>query len=236
MARVLGERADPVWDKEAREMYVPMAPGGTHHLPFDPSVASTSHDFGGGPVPLLFLPSLDLIMSPALRRGDFDYAVAPTPLAHAGSGSMGIAPSMVAAATVGDGAEGAGLLAGNLNGGTLKRPFNVRTETARNNTGYFLTGSAGYLQALIYGFSGLRIRDQGLVEAYPPLLPASWSSLTLRNVEVDNSSGPKTSPKIPKSGKPIKTPITEISGCVSAMRLLMIILKKLSTLPMNSRP
>jgi len=181
-ARELGEPADPVWEKAAREMYVPLAPGGTHHLPFDPSVASRSQDFGGGPVPLLFLPSLDLIMSPALRRGDFDFAVAPTPLARAGAGSMGIAPSMVAAATVGADEEGAGLLAGNLNGGTLKPPFNVRTETARNNTGYFLTGSAGYLQALIYGFSGLRIRTQGLIEAYPPMLPRSWTSLTLRNV------------------------------------------------------
>ena len=181
-ARELGEQADPVWEKAAREMYVPMAPGGTHHLPFDPSVASGSRDFGGGPVPLLFLPSLDLPMSPALRRGDFDYAVAPTPLARAGAGSMGIAPSMVAAATVGAEEEGAGLLAGNLNGGTLKPPFNVRTESARNNTGYFLTGSAGYLQALMYGFCGLRVREQGLVEAYPPMLPRSWSSLTLRNV------------------------------------------------------
>ena len=181
-ARELGERPDPVWEKAARQMYVPMAPDGTHHLPFDPSVASGSQDFGGGPVPLLFLPSLDLIMSPALRRGDFDFAVAPTPLARAGAGSMGIAPSMVAAATVGADEEGAGLLAGNLNGGTLKPPFNVRTETARNNTGYFLTGSAGYLQALMYGFSGLRIREQGLVEAYPPMLPRSWNSLTLRNV------------------------------------------------------
>ena len=181
-ARELGEQPDPVWEKAAREMYVPMAPGGKHHLPFDPSVAGGSRDFGGGPVPLLFLPSLDLIMSPALRRGDFDYAVAPTPLARAGAGSMGIAPSMVAAATVGADEEGAGLLAGNLNGGTLKPPFNVRTESARNNTGYFLTGSAGYLQALMYGFAGLRVREQGLVEAYPPMLPKSWNSLTLRNV------------------------------------------------------
>jgi len=181
-ARELGERPDPVWEKAARGMYVPMAPGGTHHLPFDPSVASGSRDFGGGPVPLLFLPSLDLPMSPALLRGDFDYAVAPTPLARAGAGSMGIAPSMVAAATVGADEEAAGLLAGNLNGGTLKPPFNVRTESAGNNTGYFLTGSAGYLQALIYGFGGLRVREQGLVEAYPPMLPKSWNSLTLRNV------------------------------------------------------
>ncbi len=181
-ARELGEHADPVWEKAAREMYVPLAPRGTHHLPFDPSVASSSQDFGGGPVPLLFLPSLDLVMSPALRRGDFDYAVRPTSLARAGSGSMGIAPSMVAAATVGADEEGAALLAGNLNGGTLKPPFNVRTESARNNTGYFLTGSAGYLQALMYGFTGLRIREAGLVEAYPPMLPPRWSSLTLRNL------------------------------------------------------
>lgn len=181
-ARELGERADPLWEKTAKGMYVPLGPGGTHHLPFDPSVASASQDFGGGPVPLLFLPSLDLAMSPALRRGDYDFAVRPTPLARAASSSMGSAPLMVAAATVGAGDEGAALLAGNLSGGTLKPPFNVRTESARNNTGYFLTGSAGYLQALIYGFSGLRIREQGLVEAFPPVLPASWNSLTLRNV------------------------------------------------------
>jgi trehalose/maltose hydrolase-like predicted phosphorylase len=34
----------------------------------------------------------------------------------------------------------------------------------------------------MYGFSGLRVRDHGLVEAYPPMLPKSWNSLTLRNV------------------------------------------------------
>ena len=181
-ARELGERADPLWEKASRGMYVPLAPGGAHHLPFDPSVPRASDDFGGGPVPLLFLPSLDLDMSAALRRGDYEYAVRPTPLARASSSSMGIAPSMVAAATVGDGDEGAALLAGNLNGGTLKPPFNVRTETAGNNTGYFLTGSAGYLQSLIYGFTGLRVRESGLVAAYPPVLPKSWKSLTLTNV------------------------------------------------------
>jgi len=58
----------------------------------------------------------------------------------------------------------------------------VRTETARNNVGYFLTGSGGYLQSLIYGFSGLRIREPGLVEAYAPVLPPTWKSLTLRNL------------------------------------------------------
>jgi len=38
------------------------------------------------------------------------------------------------------------------------------------------------LQSLLYGFSGLRIREAGLVEAYPPVLPASWKSVTLHNL------------------------------------------------------
>ncbi|HLJ39325.1 MAG TPA: hypothetical protein VKT54_13055 [Steroidobacteraceae bacterium] len=181
-AREIGERPDPLWAKAARDMYVPLAPGGTHHLPFDPSVVRSSEDFGGGPVPLLFLPSLDLAMSPALLRGDYEYAVRPIPMSRAGWGSMGIAPSIVAAASVGSSDEATALLQANLNGGTLKPPFNVRTEGASNNTGYFLTGSAGYLQCLLYGFSGLRTRAQGLVEAYPPVLPAGWSSLTLRDI------------------------------------------------------
>jgi len=182
-AKLVGAQPDPLWERIAKLLYIPMAPGGAHHLPFDPSVAIHGNgDFGGGPLALLFLPSLDLDGSHALLGGDYDFAVRPAPVARVSSTSMGIAPRMVAAATVGEGAEGAALLSGNLNGGTLKPPFNVRTETADNNVGYFLTGSGGYLQNLLYGFTGLRIRDAGLVEAYPPMLPPAWTSLTLRNI------------------------------------------------------
>ncbi len=181
-AQVLGERPDPLWSRVARLLYIPLAPDGRHHLPFDPAVPGHSEDFGGGPISLLFLPSLDLDMEPGLRRGDYQFAVAPTPLARVGRASMGIAPPAVAAATIGSGVAAAAWFATNFTGGTLKPPFNVRTETADNNTGYFLTGSGGYLQSLLYGFSGLRIREQGLVEAYAPVLPPSWGSLTLRNL------------------------------------------------------
>jgi protein-glucosylgalactosylhydroxylysine glucosidase len=95
---------------------------------------------------------------------------------------MGIAPRLIAAASLGNDADAAAWFATNFTGGTLKPPFNVRTETASNNVGYFLTGSGGYLQSLLYGFSGLRVRDAGLVEAYAPLLPAGWKSLTLQNL------------------------------------------------------
>jgi protein-glucosylgalactosylhydroxylysine glucosidase len=182
-ARLCGAQPDPLWERIAKLLYIPVAADGSRHLPFDPSVPlHDTADFGGGPLPLLFLPSLDLSASPKLIAGDYAFSVRPMPLARAASSSMGPATAIVAAATVGDGEEGAALLAGNLSGATLKPPFNVRTETADNNVGYFLTGSGGYLQNLLYGFTGLRIREEGLVEAYPPMLPPAWSSLTLRNV------------------------------------------------------
>jgi len=182
-AGVLGERPDPLWSRIARGLYIPLAPGGERHLAFDPAVAGGSdEDFGGGPMALLFLPSLDLAMGEELRRNDYEHGIRPSSVARVGAASMAIAPRSIAADTIGSEPDAAAWFATNFSGGTLKPPFNVRTETARNNVGYFLTGSGGYLQSLIYGFSGLRIRESGLVEAYAPVLPASWTSLTLRNL------------------------------------------------------
>jgi trehalose/maltose hydrolase-like predicted phosphorylase len=64
----------------------------------------------------------------------------------------------------------------------MKPPFNVRTETPTNNTGYFMTASGGLLQNILYGFTGLRIEEQGLVQVYAPMLPAHWKKLTLSHV------------------------------------------------------
>ena len=183
-ARLVDERPDPLWQRMAERLYIPLAPDGRHHLAFDPAVVvdRSDQDFGGGPIALLFLPSLDLIIGPELRRNDYEYAIRPSPVARLGAASMSIAPRSIAADTIGDAAAAAAWFATNFSGGTLKPPFNVRTETAGNNVGYFMTGSGGYLQNLIYGFSGLRIREQGLIEAYAPVLPATWNSLTLRNL------------------------------------------------------
>lgn len=179
-AAVVGERADPTWADIARRLYVPTGGAVEHHLEFDPSV----------PVPdgarfssvMLTYPSLDLPMSPALRRSDYEQSMPPVMHPEAFGNSMGFAPSSIAAATVGDATAAATWFEGNFTSGTLKPPFNVRTESAANNTGYFLTAAGGYVQNLVYGFTGLRVRREGLVEAYPPLLPAAWTRLTLRNL------------------------------------------------------
>jgi trehalose/maltose hydrolase-like predicted phosphorylase len=182
-AKASGEKADPVWERIARELYIPTDEQGHHYLPFDPGINSQHHDFGGGPLALAFLPALDLQMTPEFLQGNYNFAVRPTPLQAAGSFSMGLPPHTIAAAAIGDESEVTRWFGSNYSGGTIKPPFNVRTETAANNTAYFITGSAGYLQSVLYGLTGLRIREQGLVEAYPPVLPATWSALTLRNVQ-----------------------------------------------------
>ena len=180
-AALVHQRPDPRWADIARRMYLPMAGSGDHFLTFDPSV-ETYVGPGGGSTTLLSFPSLDWPMSPELRRRDYRTAVPHGAGSIAVGNSMGYAPGSIAAATAGNAADAAIWFDGNFTGGTLKAPFNVRTETATNNTGYFLTGSGAYVQNLLYGFTGLRIREQGLEEAYTPVLPAGWKSLTLQGV------------------------------------------------------
>jgi trehalose/maltose hydrolase-like predicted phosphorylase len=181
-ARVLGVRPDPRWRRIARELYIPIAPGGRHYLPFG-TAKPGGKSFGAGPLPLLFLPALDVRMPAALRRGTYDYAVRAAAPARIGRFSMGIMPWVSGAVEAGEGGAAAGRwLQLFITGGTLKPPYDVQTETAANEVGPFLTGSSGYLQSLIYGLTGLRIRAAGLVAAYPPVLPPGWRSLRLKNV------------------------------------------------------
>jgi trehalose/maltose hydrolase-like predicted phosphorylase len=181
-ARVVGARPSPEWQRIARLLYVPMAADGRYHLAFAPSVTARGKDFGGGPVALIFLPALDFRMSAPLRRADYRRSVQPDAASFRGQVSMGILPRVAAAdeAELGSAAAAwAGLFE---TGGTLKPPYDACTETAANEVGPFLTGSGSYLQSLIYGLTGLRIREAGLVPAYPAALPPGWRSLTLRDV------------------------------------------------------
>ncbi|MCB0620482.1 MAG: glycoside hydrolase family 65 protein, partial [Saprospiraceae bacterium] len=60
-------------------------------------------------------------------------------------------------------------------------PFGVLAETANGTNPYFATGAGGMLQAVIFGFAGLEVTDQGIVQL-PARLPAGWKSLRLTGV------------------------------------------------------
>jgi trehalose/maltose hydrolase-like predicted phosphorylase len=179
-AKAIGAQPDPRWTQIADQLDIPFSKAGRHHLAFAPG--TPLHDPDDNDLAFLMFPSLDLGMDATMRRNDYRIAAAPLERPGATATSMGLAPLTIAAATTGDTAGATRWLAANIDAAMLKAPFNVRTETPDNNTGYFLTGSAGFVQSLVYGLTGLRIEEAGLVQAYPPMLPHGWKSLTLTNV------------------------------------------------------
>ncbi len=58
-------------------------------------------------------------------------------------------------------------------------PFGVIAETAGGTNPYFATGAGGMLQAVLFGFGGLDITNQG-IEKGVVTLPAAWNKLTVK--------------------------------------------------------
>jgi len=181
-ARVVGAPADPKWSAIAAKMYIPFDAAAQRHLDFDKSVPHDKITWMGSSLAWLMYPNLDLAMAPAVRRNDFDFQLHELKAHGDDPNEMMMVMLAVGAAELGDAKAAGGWIDRNLVG-FLKPPFNVRTETAANNAGYILATSAGFVQSMVYGLSGLRIDDNGLSETYAPVLPPGWKSLTLKGVQ-----------------------------------------------------
>ncbi|THD05803.1 glycosyl hydrolase family 95 catalytic domain-containing protein [Rhodanobacter lindaniclasticus] len=180
-AKLVGEAPDPQWATIAAKMYLPFDTQHQRHLDFDPSVPHDKITWMGSSLIWLMYPNLDLPMSPQVRRNDFDFQLEALRTHGDDPNEMMMVMLAVGAAELGDGKAAGDWIDRNLVG-FLKPPFNVRTETVANNAGYLLSSSAGFVQSFVYGLSGLRIEDTGLVQAYAPVLPPGWKSLTLKQV------------------------------------------------------
>jgi trehalose/maltose hydrolase-like predicted phosphorylase len=62
-----------------------------------------------------------------------------------------------------------------------RAPFGALAECNKCENPYLVTGAGGLLQAVIYGFAGLRITDRGLMQE-PSILPTQWQTLTITGV------------------------------------------------------
>lgn len=60
-------------------------------------------------------------------------------------------------------------------------PFGALSETATANNSYFATGAGGLLQTVLFGFGGLHITDNGIVQE-KPCLPKAWEKLTIKGI------------------------------------------------------
>jgi len=116
-----------------------------------------------------------------VRKNDFAFQLNELKVHGDDPNEMMMVMLAVGAAELGDAKTAGDWIQRNLVG-FLKPPFNVRTETVANNAGYILATSAGFVQSMVYGLTGLRIDDKGLDQAYAPVLPPTWTSLTLRHI------------------------------------------------------
>ena len=66
----------------------------------------------------------------------------------------------------------------------LKGPFLMLSETPTNDAVNFVTGAGGFLQQVIFGYTGLRFSARGVEPAFAPILPSSVKRLVLRNVHI----------------------------------------------------
>ena len=180
-AHQVGATPDPQWAQISGHMYIPFSDKEQRHLDFDESVPHDKVTWMGSSLSWLVYPNLDLPMSEQVRRNDFEFQLQELKVHGNDPNEMMMVMLAVHAAELGLGNVAGQWIDRNLVG-FLKAPFNVRSETVANNAGYILATSAGFVQSFVYGLTGLRINERGLSEAYAPVLPDGWKSLTLKNV------------------------------------------------------
>jgi len=176
-SRRLGRTPDPKWARVAARLYVPYDSVGEYHPTYEGAPPETQ----GSVVPLLAYP-LALPMSERAKRNDLDAAIGR--LLKEGAGAMMTTTLYPAiAAELGDRALVDTLLPLSYRG-HLRPPFLALAETPTNQAVNFLTGAGGFLQQVVFGYTGLRFDESGLRAAFRPVLPSRITRLVLRNVAV----------------------------------------------------
>lgn len=66
-------------------------------------------------------------------------------------------------------------------------PFGVFAETPTSNNPYFTTGAGGMLQAVLCGFGGLEVTDEGIIQN-KPMLPTGWERMVIKGVGPENKT------------------------------------------------
>ena len=72
-------------------------------------------------------------------------------------------------------------------GPNLRPPFGVMAECASCQNPYFATGAGGMLQAMLMGFGGLDITDDGIKQVASSL-PKSWRTVTIKNYGMEKKT------------------------------------------------
>ncbi|HET7622613.1 MAG TPA: hypothetical protein VFK39_11980 [Gemmatimonadaceae bacterium] len=176
-SKILGRKPDPRWTRLASTLAMPYDSASGFFRTYAGAPDSTLGDV----TPLLAYP-LGVPMSEQAKRAQLEQAIHQ--LLSEGQGAMmGSTLLSVDAAELGDSALVDSLLPLSYRE-HLMGPFLMLSETPRNAAVYFATGAGGFLQQVIFGYTGLRLGESGLEEAFPPVLPSHIRRLVLRGVHV----------------------------------------------------
>ncbi|MEO0468195.1 MAG: glycoside hydrolase family 65 protein, partial [Bacteroidota bacterium] len=168
----MGLAADPAWKEVAEKLCLHRFEDGTtmEHRDYDGDRIKQAD------VNLLAYP-LDIVKDEVTILKDLRYY--EPKLAEEGP-AMGKSVFAVIYARLGD-AQNAFRLFKECYEPNKRPPFGAMAESALSNNPYFATGAGGMLQVILFGFAGLRITEDGIVQE-SPILPENWLSLTIKGL------------------------------------------------------
>jgi hypothetical protein len=191
-ARALHIAPTPRWMQVADHLYLPTIAESGRYFDFDPSTPhDKSNSWMATSVPMLSIPALDFSADGDTLQGLFQHSSTAIAPVRDHANQMVLVMLALQAAGVGR-SDYFGDITGSRPGAIdpfLKPPFNVRSETPQNDSTYLLASSGGLLQSFIYGLTGLRLDENGLVARYPAVLPDEIGGLTLTGVVVRGRRG-----------------------------------------------
>lgn len=175
-ASLLKEPVNPLWNDVAGKLYIPYDSTQHCYLTYENAPPKSL----GAVVPLLYYP-LELDVPNDIKKNDLTNALNYTIKVGGWNGvMMGIALYQNVAAEIGDRKLFNEFFKLSYKE-YLRPPFNVLAETPKNNSINFLTGAGGFLQQVIFGYTGLRIGNEGLVKKFNPMLPPRVKKVELKN-------------------------------------------------------
>jgi trehalose/maltose hydrolase-like predicted phosphorylase len=155
-AGMVHQRANPQWQRIAAAMYVPDTDSALLWFPLElPFSREQTHR------------AIESMMG-LIRRGEI-------------GAMMGGEFYPILAAQLGD-RKLIGQMLGPLSGPYLRAPFQVIAETPENRNTNFITGAGAFLQQFVFGYTGLRLTENGLEQKFAAVLPPNVRKLTLKNI------------------------------------------------------
>ncbi len=172
-AGILGRAPGANWRDVSQNMYIPFDENNQYHPEFEGYAKGTK--IKQGDAILLGFPLL-MNMSAKVRANDLvNYDAITDPNGPAMTWAM----FAVGWLEAGNYAKAqSNFIRGYAN---VEAPFNVWTETPWGGTVNFITGAGGFLQSVLYGYGGLRVRTDRL-DLTPPPPPADTDSIGLQGV------------------------------------------------------